>query len=116
MLPSLLSFLFLSLLFACFPSRTQIVFSPMEFSATSFSRITEADSNTDVQLVVGPPAEDASAEAVGMFILFLVALLLGTCGCLWAILGFCKCVLCLMCDSYLVLCQTRLSDILRIFK
>lgn len=70
----------------------QLVFSPLEFSATSFSRITEEDSNTDIQLVVGPPAQDASGAEVGMFVLFLVALLLGTCGCLWAILGFCRCL------------------------
>ncbi|CAN0087746.1 unnamed protein product, partial [Ectocarpus fasciculatus] len=68
----------------------QVQFSSLQFSATSFSPITEEASNNDVQLVVNPPQSDASAAAVGMFVLFLVALLLGTCGCLWAILGFCR--------------------------
>ncbi|CAN0208497.1 unnamed protein product, partial [Ectocarpus sp. 12 AP-2014] len=67
-----------------------VQFSSLQFSATSFSPITEEASNSDVQLVVNPPESDASAAAVGMFVLFLVALLLGTCGCLWAILGFCR--------------------------
>lgn len=45
-----------------------------------------------MQLVVTPPASEASATAIGMFVLFLIALLLGTCGCLWAMWGFCRCV------------------------
>ncbi|CAM9777673.1 unnamed protein product, partial [Hapterophycus canaliculatus] len=66
----------------------EIQFSALEFSATPGAPITETESNTDVQLVVSPPASEASGAAIGMFVLFLLALLLGTCGCLWAMLGF----------------------------
>ncbi|CAN0219940.1 unnamed protein product, partial [Scytosiphon promiscuus] len=71
-------------------SDDEIQFSALEFSATPGAPITETDSNTDVQLVVTPPASEASAAEIGMFVLFLVALLLGTCGCLWAMWGFCR--------------------------
>lgn len=69
----------------------QVVFSPLEFSVGE-GEISTTTNNQDVVLLVNPPAKDASASAIGMFILFILVLLIGTCGCLWAILGFCRCV------------------------
>lgn len=68
----------------------QVQFSALSFSATSFSPITEVPTNTDVPLVVGPPASDASGSEIGMFVLLLGVLLIGTCGCLWAMLSLCR--------------------------
>ncbi|CAM9694310.1 unnamed protein product [Pylaiella littoralis] len=57
-----------------------VEFSALQYSATAFAPITADSSNTDIQLIVGPPASDPSA-------VFLVALMLGTCGCILALLG-----------------------------
>eukprot|EP00904_Undaria_pinnatifida_P006852 jgi/Undpi1/3297/HiC_scaffold_15.g06671.m1 len=67
-----------------------VQFSALSFSATSFSPITTEDANTDVALVVGPPASDASGSEIGMFVLLLGVLLIGTCGCMWAMFSLCR--------------------------
>lgn len=54
------------------------------------SQIAEEEDNTDVALVVGPPLSDASSGAIGIFVLFLLVLLLATGGCLWALIGCCR--------------------------
>ncbi|CAN0037459.1 unnamed protein product [Ectocarpus sp. 4 AP-2014] len=63
-------------------------FSPLVFTAASPSPINLEGSLLDVPPpVVNPPAAGASASAVGMFIVFVLALLLGTICCMWSFCG-----------------------------
>ncbi len=69
-------------------STRQVLFSPLQYS-TPAGDVTSSLDNQDVPLVVNPPADEDSAAAIGMLILFI-----GTGGCLLAILlGFCRCAI-----------------------
>ncbi|CAM9417592.1 unnamed protein product [Ectocarpus sp. 8 AP-2014] len=79
----------------------EVVFSTLEFITTSSSPI----SNMDVPLLVSPPASGTSTNAIGMFIICILALLLSTCLCLWAVLGFCG----KYCSNYLIRARGKLA-------